>query len=358
MKSDMRCLWMAAGLLTAPVLAGDDDCCHHSMPLPLRAPALWDPETGRDLLNYPPDRIVDHQHMRLEIDIPDMNVPRASAVQTLTVTAIGTPTASLTLDARLLDIRSVTSPGRRVTHEHDGRRLTMRFDPPLEPGIASDIVTTYTISDPPHGLLWLPEDPAWPGRPAQIHTQGQTDTNSYWFPCHDFPNERLITELIVTVPEGYLVSGNGRLLAREMRPGRTTFHWLQDKPHVNYLVSLIVGKFDVVDLAQAPARSRDALRPAKAFEMPVYVPPGRGRDVAGTYGRTPEMIGLFERLTGEAYPWDRYAQLVVWNFGAGGMENTSATTMYDTAIIDPQGLLDGDLDGLIAHELAHQWFGT
>jgi aminopeptidase N len=347
-------LVLAAGSVAC---AGDDECCIHSMRRPGFVPSVWDSESGRDLLNYPPDRVVDHQHMKLVIDIPDMNTPRASAVQTLTVTPIGGPVAALRLDAQLLEIQSVASPGRNVTHEYDGRTLTVHFDPPLEPAAAADIVTTYTINDPPEGLFWTPESESWPGRPAQIHTQGQTDTNSYWFPCHDFPNERLITELVVTVPQGYTVSANGKLLEEKAAAGRTTFHWIQEKPHVNYLVSMVIGKFDVVDVADLGARVKDAPRPASPVPMPVYVPPGRGKDVAQTYGRTAEMVGLFERITGEAYPWDRYAQLVVWNFGAGGMENTSATTMYDTAILSREGLQDGDLDGLIAHELAHQWFG-
>ncbi|MHC5005521.1 MAG: M1 family aminopeptidase, partial [Planctomycetota bacterium] len=55
--------------------------------------------------------------------------------------------------------------------------------------------------------------------------------------------------------------------------------------------------------------------------------------------------------------WARYDQLVVKNFNAGGMENTAATTMYPTAILDERALLDGDLEGLISHELAHQWTG-
>ena len=69
------------------------------------------------------------------------------------------------------------------------------------------------------------------------------------------------------------------------------------------------------------------------------------------------MISVFERLLDEPYPWARYAQLVVTNFNAGGMENTSATSMFDFAILSPEALLDHEFEGLISHELAHQWFG-
>ncbi|MCB9841611.1 MAG: M1 family metallopeptidase [Phycisphaeraceae bacterium] len=309
----------------------------------------FDLETGRDLLNYPPSRHVDYDHMQVRLFIADMNEPVAQAVQTLRFTPIAYPLSSLTLDAVGLNIARVEHAGRELAFTSDGQRLTIAFDPPLPAAEPAEIVTTYTISDPRNGLNWTPETPDWPGRPAQIHTQGEPQTSSYWFPCHDFPNEKLTTQLTVTVPEGFLVSANGRLLSRQPAEaaGRRyeTFDWLQDDPHANYLVTLVVGKFDVVDVGRGD------------IPMPVYVPPGRGPDVQATYGRTADMVEFFEQRLDEPYPWDQYAQLVVWNFAWGGMENTSATTMYDTAILSPDALVDHDLEGLISHELAHQWFG-
>jgi len=309
----------------------------------------FDPETGRNLLNYPPHRHVDYEHMRLEMTIPDMSVPRARAIQRLILTPIAYPLEDLSLNAELLEIASVRVEGRETRFEHDGHRLRVEFSPPVEPGESITLVTEYAIEDPPFGLIWTPESAAWPGRPAQLHTQGQPEDNRYWFPMHDFPNERLTTELVVAVPDGFQVSSNGRLVERwdgwfGEKP-MDVYHWLQDKPHVSYLVSLIAGKFEVVDVGSA------------GLPMPVYVPPGRGADVPGTYGMTDEMNALYERLFDEPYPWDRYAQLVVWNFAAGGMENTAATTMFDTAIISREAQEEYDLMGLISHELAHQWFG-
>jgi aminopeptidase N len=167
-------------------------------------------ETGKDLGTYPPNPVVDFIHMKLVLDIPDMNTPRASVEQTLTVAALSKPVGSLTLNAHLLEIADVKCEGHAAKFTTDGGTITIAFDPPLEKGVKTDIVTRYAINDPPYGLFWTPESPAWPGRSAQIHSQGQAETNSYWFPCHDFPNERLTTELIVTVPAGYIVSSNGR----------------------------------------------------------------------------------------------------------------------------------------------------
>ncbi|MDX2148734.1 MAG: M1 family metallopeptidase [Planctomycetota bacterium] len=315
-----------------------------------------------------PSPSADFEHMKLEILLPDMDIPRAEVVQTLTFAPLADrPTRELRLDARMLEIASVELDGQPVDFQHDGWELRVSLPAggsslsngaAAETGSTRTLVTRYSIIDPPDGLFWTLPSPEWPGRPAQIHTQGQPESNSYWFPCHDYPNERLTTEVIVTAPKGFLVSSNGRLVSKSRAildrqgPGDSVqlggfdrWHWLQDKPHAVYLVSLVVGQFDVVDVGD------------KRLSMPVYVPPGRAKDVPGTYGRTLEMTRFFEGLLDEPYPWDRYAQLVVWNFVAGGMENTSATTMFDTAIIAPDELDDHSLEGLISHELAHQWFG-
>jgi aminopeptidase N len=325
----------------------------------------FDAETGRDLRNYPPHLPADIRHMKLELFIENMNTPRLEGTQFLSITPTARALETLTLDAQAMEVKTVRVdglPANAAKFEHDGRTLTITFTPPLPEGQEATVITTYALDDPPRGLIWTPESPAWPGRAAQLHTQGQPETNSFWFPCVDFPNDRMTTEIIATAPAGFEVSSNGRLLSRTRKivtneTGVGTrrlgayeqHHWLQDKEHVPYLVTLVVGKFDVVELG-TPAD-------APKLSMPVYAPVGRGQDVAASFGNTPRMVDFFEDLLDEPYPWDRYAQLLVWNFGSGGMENTSATTLHDNAVIEPSALLDHDPESLIAHELAHQWFG-
>ncbi len=309
----------------------------------------WNASTGQDLLNFPPDRVVDFEHMRLELDIPDMNSPTLTGKATLSFTALAPTMRSFKLDAHQMSISNVYAIGRgqAVDYSYDDEQLTLVFEPPLKRGDTGGVVIEYEINDPPEGLLWNPESPDTPGRAAQIHTQGQPDTNSFWYPCHDSPNERLTTEILCTVPEGNYVSSNGRLVSETTTDGRTTFHWNQDLPHVNYLVSLCVGQWDIVDITETD------------LPMPVYVPKGMGKHVQGTYGRTPAMVEAMAAALDEPYPWAQYGQVLVWNFGAGGMENTSVTTMFEAAILeDPSVERDlRRLDSLIAHELGHQWFG-
>jgi aminopeptidase N len=333
----------------------------------------YDDATGRDLRNYPRYPVVDFEHMTLNVLVPDMGSARLEASQSLRFRTLLDPVDLLTLDAKLMKVRSVASPGREVKFTHDGQTLKISFDPPIEPGTSTGVEIAYTVMDPPFGIVWTldPPDKATGGA-AQMHTKGQPEFNSYWFPTHDFPNDRQTTEIIATVPAGYDAVSNGRLvgventiLSQRASIGESStagtslgmyrkFHWKQAQPHVPYLVSLAVGKWDVVDVN--PVGSRNGM--GAHVPMPVYVPQGRGGDVPGTYSRTPEMMKLYERLLDEPYPWEKYAHVIAWNYISGATEHTSATTMHDTAIYSSDALIDHDLDGLISHEIAHQWFGN
>jgi aminopeptidase N len=116
-------------------------------------------------------------------------------------------------------------------------------------------------------------------------------------------------------------------------------------------VTLVAGKFAVVgDRAARLARGR---------EVPIryYVPPARQKDAKRSFGETPRMVELFSKLTGIDFPFSRYSQVVVSDFIFGGMENTTATTLYEYALLDERAALDASTNDLVAHELAHQWFG-
>lgn len=348
----------------APAFPGDDAatgadaCLQGRLAAPALASTAFDPQTGRDPRNYPPHPLVDYKRMRLDLTIDDMNTARMDAVQTLTFAPIATELDSLSLDARLFKVKSVACDGHTTTFTHDGRKLTITFDPPLAPDTDATLITTYVVERPPYGIVWTPAAPDDGRQWAQVHTKNEPEEASYWFPCHDFPNDRLATEIVATVPGEYVVVSNGRLVASERRVGMrkdasgrqslapvSTYHWVQEKPHVNYLVCLDVGRWDVVDVG------------TPKLSMPVYAPVGRGGDVQASYGRTAAMIAFFEKTLDEPFPWDKYAQVIVSNFSAGGMEHTSATTMYEGAIRTGAQAADRDLDGLISHELAHQWFG-
>ncbi len=308
--------------------------------------------SGRENANWPLPLTFDPIHMKLVIDIPTMAEPRFNAIETLSLEPIGRARSTVRLNAKNLEIQEVTSPKHKLTYTYDNSVLTVQFDRPVPIGKQVDLVIRYSCDFGKNkgvGLTWSPGRADAGNKTAQagqIHSQGEAQYNSMWFVCHDFPNDRLSTELIVTVEDGYQVVSNGRLIDDSLtEQGRRRWHWLQEKPHTAYLVTMVVGMFEVVRLDD-PADSSD-------LPMAVYTIDGKGEQAREVFANTPEMIRVFERVFDEPYPWAKYDQLIVRNFKWGGMENTSATTFYQAAARGSRG----SKDDLISHELAHQWFG-
>ncbi|MBI2467611.1 MAG: HEAT repeat domain-containing protein, partial [Candidatus Rokubacteria bacterium] len=233
-------------------------------------------------------------------------------------------------------------------HRYDGRRLVVRLPRPLAAGQETEVSVDYRLVRPRLGLWFIRPDRAYPRRPTQAWTQGQDEYARYWFPCHDAPHERATTELLATIPADFVAVSNGRLLARRRAGrGRVTWHWRLGFPHAPYLVTLAVGRFREL---------RDAWR---GIPITYYCERGREADMRRAFGKTPKAMAFFSRLTGIRYPYEKYAQVAAADFIYGGMENTSATTQTDTVLHDARAHVEVEplATGLMAHELAHQWFG-
>ncbi len=324
-----------------------------------------DAETGSDRRVWPPDVLVDYTRMRLSIDLPDMSKPRFAGVQELWFIGVGNPRSGLTLDCGPgLTVSSVefsdgdSSRGVECSFDRPARdKLAIKFPAPLAVGATARLRIVYDAERPGGrgaGLTFSNDDRRTPEEDFMCHAQGQPQSNHLWFPCHDFPNERLATELLVTVPEPYEAVSNGRLASITWRPAtseggprRRTYHWVQDAPHAFYLVTLVVSRFDVANLG-----GPDSPRPG--MWMPVYGPLGSEGALRANFGNTPEMVAHFETLFGTPFPWDKYAQIMCRDFAAGAMENTSASTF---AGMFGRAGAGSFADGIIAHELVHQWFG-
>jgi aminopeptidase N len=85
---------------------------------------------------------------------------------------------------------------------------------------------------------------------------------------------------------------------------------------------------------------------------------GKEQEARISMGKTPRMIEFFSEKYGYSYPYPKYAQVCVDDFIFGGMENTSTTLLTDRCLLDERAALDNrGTESLVAHELAHQWFG-
>jgi len=232
--------------------------------------------------------------------------------------------------------------------------LSIELDRAYQPNEEITIVLSYhTIKAPPErialigggGLNFILPRPSDPTRPKQAWTQGESEANHFWFACFDHPNDFVTTEIVATVEKPLSVISNGKLISTKVNSdGTRTFDWKIDAPHATYLTSMVVGEFNAVT------------GDYNGIPVTTYVYPNELDEGKVTAARLPEMVKFFSEKTGVKYPYAKYAQTTVRDFG-GGMENISATTQTDNMIHDARTELDQTSDGLQSHELAHQWFG-
>lgn len=313
-----------------------------------------DAKTGRAKLHWPEPRLFDHLHMRLTLDFPDMGEPRVAGVEELTLKVIGTAREELDLDCKGPKVKKVTIGGEETKFEQSKTELSIHLPKAMAVDEEFTVTITYEAEfakNKGDGLTWLkPLEPKEGDEISptqlspQVYSQGEAESNSTWFPCHDFPNERLTTELIVTVEDGYEVLSNGALVAKESAgEGRTRFHWKMENPHANYLVALYIAKCAIIELG-GPESARPGL------PMPVYCPIGSEDHLKEAMANVPAMVAFFEKYFGQAFPWEKYGEACIRTFN-GGMENSSATFLAMDSRMRPMR------NDLLSHELAHQWTG-
>ena len=182
----------------------------------------------------------------------------------------------------------------------------------------------------------------------QIWTQGETQSNSAWFPTVDSPNEKFTDEIYITVDDKYTTLSNGLLTdSKKNADGTRTDHWKMDLPHSAYLVMMGIGEFKkVLDT------------PWKGKEVSYYVEAKYEPYAKAMFGLTPEMIEFFSNRLSTPYAWQKYAQIVARDYVSGAMENTTATLHGEFVYQTERELLDGSKgEDVISHELFHQWFG-
>jgi aminopeptidase N len=295
---------------------------------------------------WPRSHDYDVQHYKIEVSF-DWSKQSVTGLTTITLRPFKSDLKEVEIDAGKMTINSVKlDSGSPLKFRYEGeQRLFVTLDQAYPAGSDIRIAINYTAT-PERGLTFIVPTEEDPARPHQIWSQGESEDNHYWFPCYDYPNDKATTELIATVDEKYQVISNGTLIEAKANPSTKTrtWHWKMDKPYSSYLISIIVGEFITVkdQFKNVPVESyvyRDQVENAKV-----------------SFGKLSQMVAYFSERLEFDFPYPKYAQSTVRDFG-GGMENITATTLTDTSVHDKRAHLDISSDGLISHELAHSWFG-
>ena len=189
------------------------------------------------------------------------------------------------------------------------------------------------------GLYFINSQHQIPGKPVQIWTQGETESNSNWLPTIDKPNERFTITTRLTVPDSFTTLANGELTRSQKLPGALREDvWEMSKPIQPYVAMFAIGKYEIT-------KDQNALEtiPVAYYTEPAYAP-----YATKMFSNTPEMIKLFSSYTGVPYPWNKYSQVVARDYVSGAMENTTASLFGEFVNKNFRELADDDNEEVVS----------
>ena len=291
-----------------------------------------------------PDRSVDILHSVIDIRL-DFLSEKVIGKVSHTFSPLGSSISNLDLDAEDMIVRRVRLDGKDIPFFQSEEKLHMDLVKSFTWSDTLTIIINYT-STPRTGLYFFKPDSSYPNRRLQAWTQGEETDNHHWVPIYDYPNERATFECKLTVDKNLQAISNGELVSKtDNKDGTHTFHWRENYPMVSYLISFAVGDYVKVE--------------DKYKDLPVnyWVYHENQKEAHRSFGKTPDMIEYFNKITGVEYPFEKYDQVIVTDFMWGGMENITLTHNTDRTMHDSKAQPDHSSDGLVAHELAHQWYG-
>jgi aminopeptidase N len=249
------------------------------------------------------------------------------------------PLSRFSLDLGRFRVQDVRVDGQPAKFGHRAGKLRIKPERPVGHGAAFQIEIRYAGTPAPVAGRW--GDIGWDELTDGVLVASQPNGAPSWFPCNDRPDDKATFLVALTAASPYTVVVTGDLVSRRRRAATTTWVYERNEPTAPYLMSVQIGRYDLVDLAAAGGvRQRAA------------VPPRLRALFRHDFGRHGEIMTALERLFGP-YPFREYVVVIA-----------------DDDLDDPveaQGMAvfgRNHLDGrrtherLVAHELAHQWFGN
>jgi aminopeptidase N len=243
------------------------------------------------------------------------------------------------LDLAGLRVSRVLLDGKRPERwTHRDRRLTIRPGGVLAPGTPVVVEVHYTGNPRPIRGPW--GEVGWEELSDGVIVAGQPDGAPSWFPCQDHPGDKAAFGITVTTDAGYEVVCNGVLMSRTARASRVRWAFEQPEPTPPYLATVQIGRYQRWTTVAAPVRQQAAVpsRLRSAFDH--------------DFARQPQMMDLFGDLFGP-YPFPEYSVVVTDDPLEIPLEAHGLSVFGANHVDGRRGT-----ERLVAHELAHQWFGN
>ena len=288
---------------------------------------------------------IDHYLLDLEF-IPSVQQINGSVTVTGTSLVKGLQHVVLDLKDNML-VSRVTNGNSDLAFTHASDLVDITLDRPLGPGKKFVVQVFYGGIPEAIGfgsIGWTKYGTDAPG--SMVWTLSEPDGARSWWPSKDRPDDKATVEERWTVPSAWTATGNGTLTRTVAMPGgKTQYRWTMNEPLTTYLVSVAATVY-------ASFSQTYTTRAGGTMPVEHYVYPEDLANAQAAFASVPSMIAYFASRFGE-YPFvDAKYGMSEFGWGGGGMEHATNTSYG-------WHLLDGTHtdEGVIAHELAHQWWG-
>ena len=253
-----------------------------------------------------------------------------------------TDTDRVVLDLAYLQVAKVTVDGKAPAKwAHRDHRLVLTLKRALRSGQPFTIQVKYA-GRPRQVVLAHHGDAGWEELADGVIVAGQPHGAPSWFPCNDRPSDKAPYSISVSTAQNYAVVANGTLVSRRQRGSGETWHYVQDEPMASYLATVQIGRYRIV--------------PDAGDGVPIYGAIPEDEDAATGYARSFErqraMLDYFSEAFGP-YPFSRYTAVVTDDDLEIPLESQSLSTFGRNFLTGAWSEVR-----LVAHELAHQWFGN
>lgn len=324
-----------------PVLSPQHFCCHRHLP----RKAIPQEKTGTAGVGDPYFPTMgnggydaDHYDLELRVDPKQQHLDasvtmRAKALQDLN---------AFNLDFRNFEVSRVTVNGQAAKFERHEGELTVQPQQALAAGQDFSVRVDYSGRPVPYESEHAPITIGWNATKDGSYVLSEPDGSSTWYPVNDHPRDKATYKFFVTVPNGYQAVCNGQLVDKKVEGDRTTWVWDAKDPMASYLSTVNIGKW-VEHKSVGP----------NGVPIHNFFPARVDKLAQIDFGRVPEMMAWFSQRFGD-YPFETYGNLVLNASVGGAALETQTRPVFEKGMITGMRLAEF----VVAHELAHQWWGN